>query len=63
MNRTQIVTEEMDKYNNKEVLKSEYSGIIDNIEEIEATCESLAKNLIAMILKREADKYKEPKSD
>ena len=59
MNRTQIVTEEMDKYNNKEALKSEYSGIIDNIEEIEANCESLAKNLIAMILKRESDRYKE----
>lgn len=59
MNRTQIVTEEMDKYNNKEILKSEYSGIIDNIDEIEANCDALAKNLIAMILKREADRNKE----
>lgn len=58
-NRTQIVNSEMDKLNNKGFLESEYSGIIDNIEEIEAHCESLAKNLIAMILKREADRYKE----
>ena len=61
MNRIQIIAKEMDKYGNKEVLKNEYSGIMDNIEEIEATCESLAKNLIAMILKREADRYKELK--
>ncbi|MBQ3139831.1 MAG: hypothetical protein IJB68_10070 [Ruminococcus sp.] len=61
MKRIQIIATEMNKYDNKELLEIEYSGIIDNIEEIEATCESLAKNLIAMILKQEADRNKEPK--
>lgn len=57
--RLSILKKGFNNYDNKEFLKNNYCNIIDNIEDIEAHCEALAKNIIAMILKRETDKWKE----
>lgn len=54
-----IVRDEFSNLDDKEFLKREYNGIIDNINNIEVHCEALAKNLIAMILKRESDRDKD----
>ena len=46
------------KYNDKEWLEDEYEVIRDNISSIFGHCEDLAKEIIAMILKRESENYK-----
>ena len=56
-----LVEEEFDKICSKDYLKNCYGNIIDNIDNINNLCDTLAKNLIAMILKRESDNDKENK--
>lgn len=51
----ELVREEFLHLDDMEFMKKEYSGIIDNIIDIDFHCEELAKNLIAMILKQESD--------
>ncbi len=51
----ELVREEFLHLEDMEFMKNEYSGIFDNINDIDYHCEALAKNLIAMILKQESD--------
>lgn len=55
----EIVRKEFYNLDDKEFMEIEYDGIIDNINDIKVHCEALAKNLIAMILKRESDRDKD----
>ncbi|SHM40419.1 hypothetical protein [Ruminococcus flavefaciens] len=54
-NRAELLRKEFLHLDDMDFLQKEYSGIIDNIYDIDSHCEALAKNLIAMILKQEAD--------
>ena len=54
--RAKWVREEFQHLDDNDFLKKEYSGIIDNINDIDLHCDALAKNLIAMILKQESDR-------